>query len=85
MPRGGNYYLGYKPEGEKWLLINSMSITDEKSFDTFGDTPTKKHLCELFDVKPENIYVINEFTSDLDEYVRPIRFPNILVMIIRLL
>ena len=45
----------------------------------FGDTPTKKHLCELFDVKPENIYVINEFPSDLDEYVRPIRFPYILV------
>lgn len=79
IPRGGNYYLGYKPGGEKWLLINSMSITDEKSFETFGDTPTKKHLCELFDVKPENIYVINEFTSDLDEYVRPIRFPYILV------
>ena len=32
MPRGGNYHLGYKPEGEKWLLINSMSITDEKAY-----------------------------------------------------
>lgn len=79
MPRGGDYYLGYKPNGEKWLLINGFSIYDKKSFKDFGDLPTKKILYDLFDVKPKNVITINSFSSDLDEFVRPIGFPYILV------
>ena len=79
MPRGGNYYLGYKNNGEKWLIINSMSIADEESFKQFGDLPTMEHLKELFDVKPENICVISDFTNDIDEIIRPIGYPNVLV------
>ena len=79
MPRGGNYYIGYKNNGEKWLLINGMSIYDEKAFKVFGDCPTIELLPELFDVKPENIHVLTDFTNDIDEIVRPIGYPNILV------
>lgn len=78
-PRGGNYFIGQNKKGEKWLLINSMSITDNQSFKQFGDTPTKKHLTELFEVKNKNIYTLNEFSNDLDEIVRPIKYPYILV------
>ena len=77
--RGGNYYLGYKEDGEKWLIINSMSIADNESFGNFGDLPTKEHITELFDIKPENIYQITDFTNDIDEIIRPIGYPNVLV------
>lgn len=79
MPRGGNYYLGYKKNGEKWLLINSMSIVSSEKFKKFGDTPTKEHLTNIFDVKPENIVVVGNFLQDLDMEIRPIGYPYILV------
>lgn len=79
MPRGGNYYLGYGNNKEKWLLINSMSIYNKNSFDYFGDNPTLEHLRKLFNVKPKNIHILDEFYSDIDEVVRPIGYPNILV------
>ena len=79
MPRGGNYYIGYKENGDKWMIINSISIADNESFAKFGDTPTKEHLIELFDIKPENIYKISDFTNDIDEVIRPLGYPNILV------
>ena len=78
-PRGGNYYLGYKPNGEKWLIINSMSVTSEEGFEKYFDMPTKKHLCEKFDVKPENICMLTDIANDIDEVVRPIGYPYILV------
>lgn len=78
-PRGGNYYIGYKENGDKWMIINSISIADDESFAKFGDTPTKEHLTELFDIKPENIYKIADFTNDIDEIIRPIGYPNVLV------
>ncbi len=81
MPRGGDYYIGYNEKGEKWLLINDISIQGQKSFEKYGDTPTKEYLCELFDVKPKNIFVLKglNLLDDLDEIVRPIGFPYILV------
>lgn len=79
MPRGGNYFLGQKQNGEKWLLINTMSLCDDEAFKRFGDKPTIAHLNGLFDVKPENIFLINEFSFDLDEVVRPLGYPYILV------
>ena len=79
MPRGGEYYLGYKNNGEKWLIINGMSLASAKEFERFGDLPTREHLYDLFDIKPENLYVITDFTSDIDETIRPIGYPNVLV------
>ena len=79
LPRGGNFFIGYKPNGEKWLLINSMSVQSDESFDKFHDLPKETHLTELFNVKKENIYQINEFSDDLDEKIRPIGYPYILV------
>lgn len=78
-PRGGNYYIGYKDNGEKWLLINSIDIYDEDTYKRWGDLPTKKMLPEMFDIKPENIYYFNEFFRDLDESIRPIGYPYVLI------
>lgn len=79
LPRGGNYYLGYNQNGEKWLLINSMSVYNNEAFDMYGDIPIKEHLAKFFDVEPKNIIVVKEFFKDLDEVVRPIGYPYILV------
>ena len=78
-PRGGNYFIGYKDNGEKWLMINSSSVYSEKAAKCFGDLPPVRELPRIFDVKPENIYYINEFTRDLDESVRPVGYPYVLV------
>ena len=74
MPRGGNYFLGFDND-KKWMLINSLEIYEDDSFIKFGDKPTIKHLSNLFDVSPENIFTIDEFSCDLDEIVRPIGYP----------
>ena len=77
LPRGGNYYLGYKPNGEKWLLINGMSIYEDGL--ESSDLPKETQLTELFGVNKNNIYKINKFSDDLDEKIRPIGYPYILV------
>lgn len=79
MPRGGNYYIGYKGNGDKWLIINGASIYTKEAFDRFKDNPTIEHIKELFDVKEENIYPITDFANDTDEVIRPIGYPNVLV------
>ena len=79
MPRGGDYYLGYKGNNEKWLLINGFCVADKNSFEQIGDNPTEDILCKIFGIKPENIFKLNIFGNDLDEIVRPIGFPYILV------
>ena len=79
MPRGGNYYIGYKENGDKWLLINSSTVTSNESFEKFKDTPTIEHIKELFDVEQKNIFMITDFSNDLDEFIRPVGYPNILV------
>ena len=79
MPRGGNYYIGYKPNGDKWILINGHSIATDEEFAEFGDLPTEKHLQELFDIKPENMFFLSDLNNDLDEIIRPVGYPYILV------
>lgn len=71
-PRGGNYYLGYNDKGERWLLINSMELKQKNK-------PTEKELSEVFAVEPKNIIILDLFDNDLDELVRPIKYPYILV------
>ena len=79
LPRGGNYFVGYKPNGEKWLLINGMSVCSNENSEDSKDVPKEIQLTELFDTKKENIFQINEFSDDLDEKMRPIGYPYILV------
>ena len=79
MPRGGEYYVGYKNNGEKWLIINGMSLASTEEFERFDDLPAKEQVKELFDIKSENLYVITDYTSDIDEIIRPIGYPNVLV------
>ncbi|MBD5401998.1 hypothetical protein HDR58_04240 [bacterium] len=79
IPRGGNYYIGYNNNGEKWLLLNAAEIYDKKAFNEFGDKPTKELFSTLFEINPKNIFVINEFFTDLDEVIRPIGYPYVLV------
>jgi len=77
IPRGGNYYIGYKENGEKWAIVNSMEIYEH--FDKLSDKPTKELFCKLFDIKSQNIFMVNEFFRDLDEVIRPIGYPYVLV------
>ena len=79
MPKGGNYYIGYKENGEKWVIINGFALTGQESFSEIGDMPTEEHIVELFDVKPENIYKLYDISNDLDEVIRPIGYPYVLV------
>lgn len=79
LPRGGEYYIGRNADGERWLLINGFTIYDEKTFARFKDNPTDKIIHKIFDVKPENVIKLNIFGRDLDEIVRPIGFPYVLV------
>ncbi len=79
IPRGGNYYIGYKNNNEKWAIVNSMEIYEQSSFDKFADKPTIELFCELLDIKPQNIFTVNEFFRDLDEVIRPIGYPYVLV------
>lgn len=79
MPRGGDYYIGHTPNGEKWLLINRYSIYDEDTFKLNNARPTENILREIFDVNPDKIYKLPILSNDLDEVVRPIGYPHILV------
>ena len=79
MPRGGDYYLGFNKENEKWLLVNEYMIYDKNTFEKYADHPTNRILRELFDIKPKNMYQVGVMGEDLDEVVRPIGYPYILV------
>lgn len=76
-PRGGNYYLGYNDKGERWLIINSMEL--KKGDESDIKKPLEKELVEMFEVEPENIIILDLFDNDLDELVRPIKYPYVLV------
>ena len=78
-PRGGNYYIGYKDNGDKWMLMNSISVYDDKSYKVFGDLPSAEMIPDMFDIEEKNIFYIREFTRDLDESIRPIGYPYVLV------
>ena len=79
IPRGGDYYLGLNKKNERWLLVNSKMIYDQNAFERFADAPTDEILTQIFDVKPKNICKLDILGEDLDEVVRPIGYPYILV------
>lgn len=76
-PRGGNYYLGYNEKGERWLVINSSELKDEGVISP--KKPTMKELSDMFTVDSKNIVALELFDNDLDELIRPIKYPYVLV------
>lgn len=66
---GGNFFLGKKPDGEKFMLIGA---NEEMSI-------SKKQISERYEVKPENIHYIKQQDYHLDLSIRPIGYPYVLV------
>lgn len=79
IPRGGEYYLGYDNSDEKWMIINSQTISNKKSEGKNDNMPTVSQLLDLFDIKSEKLYILSFQNDDLDECIRPIGFPYVLV------
>lgn len=67
---GGNFFLGKKPTGEKWMLIGSSE--QRQPID-------KKQIEKLYDVKEENIHFIQQQDYHLDLSIRPIGYPYVLI------
>ena len=70
---GGNYFIGKKQNGEKWLLIgktNNIFDFANKSND---------EISKIYDVKKENIHYITSPRYHLDMTIRPIGYPYVLV------
>jgi len=61
--------LGKKPDGEKYLLLGSTEQT----------MSIKSLVSKRFEVKPENIYYIQQQDYHLDMSLRPIGYPYVLV------
>ncbi len=67
---GGNFFLGKKPDGTKWILIGAA---DQK----FGKDIDK--ISEFYGVDKENIHFIAQQDYHLDMSIRPIGYPYVLV------
>lgn len=68
--QGGNFFLGKKPTGEKWMLIGSSELMFPMSI---------KSISRLYDVKEENIFLIDQQDYHLDLSIRPIGYPYVLI------
>ena len=79
MPKGGDYYLGYKKNGEKWLIINSVSVSGNGTPSRLGDLPTNDVVRDVLDVKERNVTKVFNIAHDLDEMIRPVGYPYVLV------
>lgn len=87
IPRGGNYYIGFKPDKSKWMIISSKTVQDEnempnfsiEGFRSLNEKVTKSVICSRFDIKPENLYIVDTSIRDLDEIIRPIGYPYVLI------
>ena len=94
LPRGGNFYIGYKPDGEKWMLISTKTImknlnsiykdeyeegTKLKGLYNKEELVTLGEISTIFDVKMKNIHLLNTSYEDLDMLVRPMGYPYVLV------
>ncbi len=66
---GGNFYLGKKADGEKFMLIgsNEQMMTN------------KSAISKRYDVKEENIHFIQQQDYHLDMAIRPIGYPYVLI------
>ena len=83
LPRGGNYFIGYKPTGEKWMIINHDTVADRVSDcgENRGlpEAISIENIKEVYDVDKENICISNSISRDLDMLIRPIGYPYVLV------
>ncbi|MBQ2983836.1 MAG: hypothetical protein IJD57_03485 [Candidatus Gastranaerophilales bacterium] len=66
---GGNFYLGKKADGEKFMLVGSSEQM----------MTNKNAISKRFDVKEENIYFIQQQDYHLDMAIRPIGYPYVLI------
>ena len=67
---GGNFFIGKKPNGEKWMLIGQTEQKHGKGLDKVS---------ELYGVNKENIHFIPQQDYHLDMSIRPIGYPYVLV------
>lgn len=63
----GNFFVGKKENGEKYVLAGVESASDAKK------------IAELQNIKKENIHIIPQPAFHIDMFVRPVGFPYILV------
>lgn len=68
--QGGNFFLGKKQTGEKWMLIGSS--------ESIFSLPMKS-ISKLYGVKEENIFLIDQQDYHLDLSIRPIGYPYVLI------
>ena len=67
---GGNFFIGKYPNNEKWMLVGS----NEKAF---NDNSEK--ISQLYGIKKENIFYVQQQDYHLDLSIRPIGYPYVLV------
>ena len=79
LPRGGNYYIGYKPNGEKWMIINGKYVTEYGEKRNKQEKISLENIETVYGVKRANIYNTGYLGYDLDMSVRPIGYPYVLV------
>ncbi|MBE7706961.1 MAG: hypothetical protein E7Z91_06955 [Cyanobacteria bacterium SIG30] len=64
---GGNFFIGEKENGEKYILAGKSSEEDVKK------------IAQIQNIKAENIHIIPQTAFHIDMIVRPIGYPYILV------
>lgn len=74
---GGNCFLGKKPNGETFALVGDNALVYEEDEMTLIRTP--KNLAESLNIKPENLYIIEQPEYHLDVAIRPLKYPYVLV------
>ncbi len=66
---GGNFFLGKKPDGEKFMLVGANEQI----------STNKEGISKRYEVRPENIHYISQQDYHLDLSLRPIGYPYVLV------
>lgn len=94
LPRGGNFYTGYKPDGEKWMILSAKTTMKDirsiyngdydentrlRGLHNTRELVTLGEIASVFGVKMENICLVNTSYEDLDMLVRPVGYPYVLV------
>lgn len=79
LPRGGNYYIGYKPTGEKWMIINGEYVTEYREQHYYPEKICLENIKDVYGIERENTCVTDYLCYDLDMLIRPIGYPYVLV------
>jgi len=83
LPRGGNYFIGYKPTDKKWMIISQNTVADcvldsEENIN-MPEAISIENIKDVYGVEKENIYVTKFISWDLDMLIRPIGYPYVLI------